>query len=256
MEDENGRSLEMSGALVRFWWVVFLGVLVGVSVAAWMVYALPSLTPREEPVYSAAARLFVTSAEGQYVRLSVPTPVETPGGGGGGGGPDSNLVIVDETPDFQPLLAAANLYPSLIESDQVAELREERYGLFQGDVFATAYTAVSTPQRFLAAQLPLIDIVATSPTAREAMALAQATADTFGIWIKREQDRAGVAPEDRILIQQLRAPSDAFPTGGPTFGLPILAAIAIAAAFVIIAVVLDQLFPRDATARRLQSETT
>ncbi len=248
----------MSGALVRFWWVVVLGVLVGVTIAAWMVYALPSLTPREEPVYSAAARLFVTSAEGQYVRLSVPTQVETPGGGGGrgSGGPDSDLVVVDETPDVQPLLAAANLYPSLIESDEVASLREENYGALQGDVFATAYTAVSTPQRFLPAQLPLIDIVATSPTAREAMALAQATADTFELWIKREQDQAGVAPEDRILIQQLRAPRDAFPTGGPTYGLPILAAIAIAAAFVIIAVVLDQVFPRDATARRLQSETT
>lgn len=240
----------MSAALVRFWWVVALGVFFGVTIAAWMVYALPSLTPREEPVYSAAARLFVTSAEGQYVRLSVPTQVETTGG------TDSDLVIVDETPDIQPLLAAANLYPSLIESDEVASLREEKYGALQGDVFATAYTAVSTPQRFLPAQLPLIDIVATSPTAREAMALAQATADTFGLWIKREQDQAGVAPEDRILIQQLRAPRDAFPSGGPTFGLPILAAIAIAAAFVILAVVLDQLFPRESTARRLQSETT
>lgn len=243
----------MSSALVRFWWVVSLGVFLGVTIAAWMVYALPSLTPREAPVYTAAARLFVTSAEGQYVRLSIPRAVETTEGGGGRGG---DLVVVDETPDVQPLLTAANLYPLLIESDEVAALREERFGVLPGDVIASAYTSVSTPQRYLPAQLPIVDIVAMSPTPRDATALAQATADTFELWVRRSQDRAGVAPKDRILIQQLRAPSDAFPSGGPSYGLPILAAIAVAAAFVILAVVLDQLFARDATVRRFQSETT
>jgi hypothetical protein len=243
----------MSAALLRFWWIVAAGAAFGLLIAVSMVYSLPSFTPRDKPVHTAAARLFVTSAEGQYVRLSVPTPVESPGTAGR---PDGGLVIVDETPDVQPLLAAANLYPLLIESDDVARLREEKFGLLTGEVSATAYTAVSTPQRFLPAQLPIIDIVATSPTPREAMSLAAATANTFDLWVKRAQDRAGVAPKDRILIEQLRAPREAFPSGGPSYGLPILAAIAIIAAFVILAVVLDQLLPRGATVRRLLSKTS
>jgi hypothetical protein len=246
----------MSAALVRFWWIVALGVVAGLTISASMVYSLPSLAPREDPVYTAAARLFITSAEGQYVRLKVPTPVASPGTAAGRGGGDGGVIVVDETPDVQPLLAATNVYPLLIESDEVAALREEKYGPMPGDVIATAFTAVSTPQRFLPAQLPIIDIVATSSSPREAMALAQATADTFELFIRRAQDRADVAPDDRILIEQLRAPREAFPSGGPSYGLPILAAIAIVAAFLILAVVLDQLFPRDATARRLQSETT
>jgi hypothetical protein len=242
----------MSAALQRFWWVVVLGASLGVTIAVGMVYSLPSFTPREPPVYSAAARLFVTSAEGQYVRLSVPRTVESPGGPGGTGG---GLVVVDETPNVQPLLAATNLYPSLIESDEVARLREERFGVLPGEVLATAYTSVSTPTRFLPAELPIIDILATSSTPRDAVTLAKATADTFEIWIKRAQDQADVAPRERILIEQLRAPREAFPSGGPSYGLPILAALAVAAAFAVLAVVLDQLFPREATARRLQSET-
>jgi hypothetical protein len=182
----------------------------------------------------------------------VPRQVETPGGSGGGEG---SLVVVDEMPNVQPLLAATNVYPLIIESDEVARLREEKFGALPGEVLATAYTAVSTPTRFLPAQLPIIDIVATSAAPREAITLAQATADTFEVWVRRAQNEAGVAPKERILIEQLRAPGDVFPSGGPSYGLPILAALAVAAAFAILAVVLDQLFPRDATARRLQSET-
>ncbi len=230
----------MSAALRRFKWVVGLGAFMGIVVAAWMVYELPSFTPREAPQYSAAARLFVTSAEGQYVRLSVPRTVETPNAGGEGA---TGSVVVNQAPNVEPLLAAANLYPLIIESDEVAQLRQKKYGNLAGEVFASAYTSVSTPTRFLPAQLPIIDVVATSGSARNSIALAQATAATFKVWIQRSQNRAGVAQRDRIVINQLRAPREAVVSGGPSWGLPILAAIAVASAFAILAIVLDQLIP-------------
>jgi hypothetical protein len=246
----------MSGALIRFWWMVALGVVVGLFVSLWMVYELPGFTPREQPVYTANARLFVTSSEGQYVRISVPRTVETDSadgtGRGGGGGP----LVVNDSPNVQPLLAAANMFPLLIESDEVAQLRERMFGPIPGDVVANAYSAVSTPQRYSPAQIPVIDIFATSPTTKQAISLAETTADAFKRWIRLEQDRAGVAPEARILIKQLRAPTVAYPSGGPSYGIPILAALAIMAAFGMIAVVIDQLFPRDSTSRQLQSETS
>jgi hypothetical protein len=245
----------MSAALLRFWWIVVLGVVAAIAGAVSMVYEIPGMAPRNAPTYTAAARLFVTSAQGQYVRLSVPRAVESevgPGGSQGSGGRrGGGQVVVNEAPNVQPLLAAANLYPLLIESDDVARLRENTYGMLPGTVTATAYTAVSTPMRFLPAQLPIVDIYATSSTPREAIALAEATADTFQTWIGRTQTRAGIPPKERILIDPLRAPREVLPSGGPSYGLPILAALAIMAAFAVIAVVLDQLFPRGARAARL-----
>lgn len=239
----------MSNALLRFWWVVVLGCVVGVGLAVWMVYEIPGFTPRDRTLWTAQARIFVTSSQGQYVRLSVPRSVEptTTAASQGqdatdraGGGP----VVFSETPNVQPLLAAANLYPLLIESDDVAKLREELYGPLPGTVYATAYSAVSTPSRFTPAQLPVIDIFATSGLPDQAIALAGATADTFKAWIRKEQDRARVAPKERIIIRELVAPSRTVPSGGPSYGIPVLVTMAIIAAFGTLAVVLDQLIPR------------
>ena len=260
----------MSAALQRFWWVVGLGCVVSIALAVWMVYEIPAFKPREQPVYNAAARLFVTSAEGQYIRLSVPRTAESAstsgdaargagsgaaesgGAGGAGGGP----IVFNQPPNVQPLLAAANLYPLLVESDDVARLREKMFGKLPGTVTANAYSAVSTPSRYSPAQIPVIDIFATSGTKQQAIALADATVDAFKEWIKAEQNRAKLTPEERILIQELRAPRQAFPSGGPSYGIPILVALAVMAAFGMLAVVLDQLVPRAAQAPELLQSGT
>jgi hypothetical protein len=241
----------VSGALLRFWWVVALGAFLGLLLAAWMVYELPSFTPKDKQTWTATARLLVTSSEGQYVRISVPRSVETgtssserTSGASGRGG--SGALVVDDVPNVQPLLTAANLYPLLIESDDVAKLRTKMFGKLRGSVRANAYSAVSTPQRFSPAQLPVIDIFATSGTSRESIALADATAKAFKSWIRAEQDRAGVTEKARILIQQLQAPGRTFPTGGPSYGIPVLVALAVVAAFGMLAILLDQLVPRGA----------
>ena len=249
----------MSSALLRFWWVVALGVVLGVGLATWIVYEIPSFQPREQLVYTAPARLFVTSAEGQYIRVSVPRVAETADGAGGRGsggssGGGGGQVVVDQPPNVQPLLAAANLYPLLIESDEVSQLRTKMFGPIPGTVTASAYTAVSTPTRFLPAQIPVIDIFATSPTTKQAIALADATVAAFKVWITRQQNRARLDPEERILIQELRAPRAALPSGGPSYGVPILVALAVAAAFAMLAFVLDQLVPRGAEVPQLQPQ--
>jgi len=242
----------MTAAIVRFWWVVTLGAVLGVLLAAWMLYDLPSLEARDRQVWTANARLFVTSSEGQYIRVSVPrsieqgTPASTAEGGAAARG--GGAVVTTEPPNVQPLLTAANLYPLLIESDDVARLRTKLYGKLQGTVIANAFTAVSTPTRFLPAQLPVIDIFATSSTPSQAVTLADATAKTFTRFIRTEQDRAGLSTKERIQIKQLKAPGQTMASGGPSYGLPLLVALAVAAAFCILAVLLDQLLPRRAPA--------
>jgi len=243
----------VTAALLRFWWIVVLGVLLGGLLAAWMVYELPGFEPRERPVWTATARLLVTSSEGQYIRVSVLRFVETEPSGdtargstsrSGGGG----SLRVRDVPNVQPLLTAANLYPILIESDDIARLRMQIFGKIQGTITANAYTAVSTPSRFIPAQLPVIDIFATSETPGQAVTLADATAKTFTRWIRKEQDRTGLSPKERILIKQLRAPGATFATGGPSYGIPILVALAVIAAFGMIAILLDHFVPRRAQA--------
>jgi len=250
----------VSAALLRFWWVVAIGVVAGIALAVTMIYEVPSFTPREPPEYTATARLFVTSSEGQYIRLSVPRTVDPgdatteagSGASGAGGGP----TVLNVPPNVQPLLQAANLYPLLIESDVVASVREDMFGPLPGTVRANAFSAVSTPQRYSPALIPVIDIFATSGTPRQAIELAEATADAFTRWVRREQNRAGLKPEERILIQELRAPRDAFPIGGASYGIPTLVALAVMAAFGMLAVVLDQIFPRRASAPVWESGTS
>lgn len=238
-----------------------MGVAVGVGLALWMVYELPSFTPRDKPVYTATARLYVTSSQGQYIRLSVPRLVDTGTPSGGtprnrGGYPASGSVVVNDPPNVQPLLNAANIYPLLIESDQVASQRKKMFGPLPGTVQANAYSAVSTPQRYSPAQIPIIDIFATSGTAKQAITLADATAAAFERFIKLQQDRAGIEPEERILIEQIQAPRTAFPSNGPSYGVPILVALAVIAAFGFLAVVLEQLFPRAVRVPQPQSGTS
>lgn len=246
--DEDGTGSPVTAALKRFWWLLVVGGVVGVVAAVSMVYSIPSFEQREARTYTAQARLFVTSPEGQYIRLSVPREVETGGEGRGsasGGGP----AITQVPPNVEPLLAAANLYPLLIVSDEVTQLRTKIYGPQTGSVTANAFSAVSTPQRFAPAQIPVIDIFATSGAPKQAITLANTTADAFGRWIRIEQNRAGIEPGARIIIRELQVPQVAVPSPGPSWGIPILVALAIVSAFAFLAVVLDQIYPRVAVAR-------
>lgn len=237
----------VAAALRRFWWLLAAGAVLGFLVAVSMVYKIPSFDLRDERTYTAQSRVFVTSPEGQYIRLSVPRTLEggasdRPSGAGG-------AAVTQVPPNVQPLLAAANLYPLLIVSDDVTKLRTKMFGSLPGRVTANAFSAVSTPQRYSPAQIPVIDIFATSGTPRQAIALANATSDAFRRWIQVEQDRAKLKPSERILIRELQVPQVAVPSPGPSWGVPMLIALALVAAFGFLAVVLDQLYPRTGFAR-------
>ena len=58
----------------------------------------------------------------------------------------------------------------------------------------TRTRAVSTPQRYAPAQIPVIDIFATSATAKEAITLADETAEAFKRYILQQQNRARSEP--------------------------------------------------------------
>jgi hypothetical protein len=231
-------------AVRRFWWVLALGGVFAVLVAFLMVYSVGAggVTHREKPVYTAEARLFVTSGDAPYLRTSVPR--EVPIGTDDAQTATRPVVQINDAPDVKTLVDAANVYPLLIESDDVANLRTQLYGDLPGEVTAQAIFASATANRYQPSQIPIIELFATSDRPKEAIALAAATSKTFQKWMAREQSRAGINPKQRIQIKDLETPTEATASGSEGIGLPILAVLAILTAFGAGAIMLDRMYPR------------
>lgn len=234
-------------ALRRFWWIVALGGVFALLVGVLMVYSVeaglpPKLTEREQPVYTAEARLFVTSGDAPYLRTSVPRSASVPIG------TDDNqtaAVQTNEAPDVSTLVDAANVYPLLIESDAVATLRSEMFkNLPVGTVEAQAIFSTATPSRYRPSEIPVIVLFGSSGSATAAIRLADATSKAFRTWIVREQTRAGIDPKQRILIAELETPTTATVVGGTELALPAMAVLALLTAFCATAILLDRNFPR------------
>jgi hypothetical protein len=232
-------------ALRRFWWILLLGAIVAAGAAVLMRYSVeptfpPKFTEREKPLYVARGRLFVTSGQAPYLRTAVTRFEEVPIGGG----ESATFSRVTDPPDVKTLVDAANVYPLLIESDDVSHLRDDIYGPLPGAVTAQAIFATATASRYQPSQIPVIELFATADTPDDAVALAAATSKAFQRWIVREQNRAGIEPKQRILVQELEAPSGTSAIGGGGIGLPVLALMAILTAFGAVAIMLDRMYPR------------
>ncbi|MGH3104408.1 MAG: hypothetical protein ACRDN6_09995, partial [Gaiellaceae bacterium] len=224
MVNTYGRSL------LRFWWVLLIGFAVAQLTTIAVVYRIdfstmpPTLTERTQPSYSASARLLVTSGESPFLRTRVTRIAEEPVAGGDTD-PDtpgvqeapanSNAAIfVTEAPETATLIQAANLFPLLIESDQVATVRDRLYGPLPGTIKAQAIFAVNTPSRFEPSRVPVIQLIAVADSPRQAIDLVTATTEAFGRWVTGEQRAAKLKPEERILIQPIQTPKSAAEFGG------------------------------------------
>jgi hypothetical protein len=231
-------------ALRRFWWLLVIGGLLAVAVGVLLTYSVsgfpPTFTQREKPEYVSEAKLFVTSGEAPYLRTAVTRTVVAPIGTTG---EDATTEVVED-PDVKTLVDAANVYPLLIESDDVAGLREDMFGLLPGEVTAQALFATATANRYLPSEIPVIEVFATAGTPDDATALASATTTAFKTWIVREQKTAGIPKGQRIQVRDLEAPQEPVATGGQSLGMPLLAVLAILTAFAAGANMLDRMYPR------------
>ena len=119
-------------AIKRFWWLIIVGV--AVSAGAYVVVLNhvngipPKLSTRFHPTYKASTQLLLTSSNHPFIRTATIT---------------TDTVTVDDkvkvqtgahAPDITTLLNAANLYPRLINSDQVAKIRKAKFGDLPGKV--------------------------------------------------------------------------------------------------------------------------
>jgi len=229
-------------ALKRFWWLLVLGLGIAAIAAIAAVARIdffsvpPSLEKRAQVVYTASARLLVTSSEAPYFRTTVTR--ELPGGEG-----EPTTQTFAGAPDIGTLISTANLYPILIESDEVQQLRQEMAGPLPGAITTRAIYEVNSPSRFELSQVPVVEIYAHSNTYAGAVDLAQATVEAFMAYVDQTQDEAGLGREERILLQEIQRPDGAVASGGASLSLPLMLFVVVAAAFVVLAILLDRLFP-------------
>ena len=236
-----------SAPLKRFPLVIALGVAVGAAFALTSVYTIdlgsfpPGLTERESPTYTAGTQLEVTSPVDPYYRSSVDVPVVTPATDEED--KPATTLSEQEEPGVAGIVAAANYYPYIIEGDDVRKLRERLFGPLEGEVQASAIGATTTPNRQEPGRLPFIQLVASSDSPQHAIDLAQQTAEAFIRYVRQQQVRRDIRPEQRLIIEQLRGPERTFQTGGTSMNLPLLIFVALVAVAVAVAYLLDRFFP-------------
>ena len=232
-------------ALKQYWWVLVLGIGVAIMAAIAAVYRIdlgsvpPGLEQRAQVTYTSSARLLVTSDEAPYFRTTVPRVTEVPGEGEEAASTTTFL----SAPDLGTLISTANLYPILVESDEVQEIRRELAGPLSGSVTSRAIYEVNSPNRFELSQVPVVEIFGHSDTLGGAVEITQATVEAFRTYIDQRQDAANLARDERILVQQIQRPTGAVASGGSSLSLPLMLFVVISAAFVALAFLLDRLFP-------------
>lgn len=254
-KDQHSMS-EYVGACRRFWWVILIGVVVALAAG----YEVAK--HHKAPTYSATLKMIVDSRSRPFLRTGVTSvtaqpartqvikvPVKTKTGATTY---TTRLItipqsptVASQAPDTQTLVAAANLYPSLIESDAVASVRDKLFGQTHGTVTAVAEFSTNAPSgKFVASSFPLIDITAQSVGPRAAKKLTWDTFVAFKHWLVANQTATAVPPAERIQVRPLVAAKTTTRTAHTHVGVAVVVLLAILAAVVFFAIVLDKLVPR------------
>jgi len=228
-------------SLRRYWWLLLLGLGVALIAAIAMVYRInfgsvpPTLEKREQLTYTASARILVTSAEAPYFRTRVTREVATTEG--------EEPQEVGSAPDLGTLISTANLYPILIESDEVRRIREEKAGPLPGTITTRAIYEVNSPSRFELSQVPVVEVYGSAASPAAAIQITQATVNAFMTYVDGIQDGARLERRERILLEELEQPQNAIASGGTSLSLPFMVFMVISGAFVALAILLGRLFP-------------
>ena len=247
-------------ALQRFWWVLVIGLVFALLAALSARFSIgilpPSLDEKDPVTWTAESRLLITSSENPHFRaqktVDVPQgpPVETTeetggtdGGEQSGDDPGLRTVPVSSPPDLNTIVRNANTYPYIIESDEVAEYRRERFGELPGAVQALGVTSVVTANRIELTEIPIIRLIAVADTPEDAVGLADKTGKAFIGWLEQFQGENEIDPRDRMVVEQLNVPTGAVASAGPSTSLPVLVFIVVFAAFCVLAILLDRLLP-------------
>ena len=253
-------------AWLRFWWLLAIGAGAGLFVG--VVIA----NKHKPPTYFAQQQLMVDSGSGPFLRTSVTTVqqqpprsqitrVPAPGTGTSTGAQKGTrptvtsttqvvtvpqpAQVLTQTPATAAPVQAANLYPVLISSDVIANLRDKMFGHLDGKVYSQALYQQNPAQgRFRPSMFPIISIGAQASTPAGARKLANATSSAFRRWLLLSQKATGIPKKQRILVHPLVWPRNVSVQTHTRRGLAAIAGAAVLAGFLALALGIDNLVPR------------
>lgn len=194
------------------------------------------LTPRKVQTWKSDAFLQVTS---QNFPLGRDTPAYTNG---------SQRHPSSAKGDPARLSYLTTVYSQLATNDTV--IRQVGIDPTKPEKGTLTVTALSGPAYSNPAILNILDFTATGPTAERAVGLASRSSKAFQSWLVGQQERAGIAPDDRVIAQEYKSatPAERISSTGKT--LPVIVFLTVFGATIGLALVLENLRPPPGRATR------
>lgn len=249
-------------ALVRFWWVALLGIVLAGIAFTFATYTVklglpPKLTARAKSTYSASTQLLITSKRDPNLSAAnvnarvIPLGTVTPATGAtststgtaatqaytydSSGGADGDLQRLDEI---------ANNLPPRVTSDPVLKLRNKLFGRINGTVTAANPYAFSGAGGFRSGPLPYIRISGTAGSPQDAKDITNQTAVAFKQWFEARQVANHIPVNSRVVVEQVNSADRATAGGGTKPLLGVAAALLVLLGASGLALALDRLIPR------------
>jgi hypothetical protein len=249
-------------ALVRFWWVALLGIVLAGLAFTFATYAVklglpPKLTARAHSTYSASTQLLITSkrdpnlsaanVNAKVIPLGTVTPATGPTSTSTGtaatqaytydssGGADGDLQRLDEI---------ANNLPPRVTSDPVIKLRNSLFGRINGTVTAVNPYAFSGAGGFRSGPLPYIRISGTAGSPQDALDITNQTAVAFKQWFEARQVANSIPVRSRVVVEQVNSANRVTVGGGSKPLLGVAAALLVLLGGSGLVLALDRLVPR------------
>jgi hypothetical protein len=253
-------------AVVRFWWVALLGIVLALLAFTFATYRVsgfpPKLEARSHSTYSASTQLLITSKGEPYLSSTnvnakiIKLPDSTaPSTTGTTVVPQQNSTYDSGSGadgDLQRLVEIANSLPPRVTSDTVIRLRNKLYGRIAGTVTAVNPYAFSGAGGFREGPLPFIKITGTANSPQDATDITNQTAQAFKHWFESRQTISKI--KNPVIVEQVNSAGTAFPNGGskPLLGIAAALLVLLGAAGLVLA--LDRLIPRGSAPRSRSAE--
>jgi hypothetical protein len=248
----------MLRALLRFWWVAIVGIVLAGVVFVFATYTVefgvpPKLTARAKSTYTSSTQLLITSKHDPYLSSTNVNAQTIPLGTVSSTDTAGNTTVQENKTydsgsgadgDLQRLAEIANTLPPRVTSDTVIRLRDERFGRIPGTVNAVNPYAFSGAGGFREGPLPFIKVTGTSDSPQNAIDITNRTVFAFKQWYAGEQAAAKTKPANRVLVEQVNTAAAATANGGAKPLLGVGAAFLVLLGAAGFALALERLIPR------------
>jgi hypothetical protein len=255
---------QMLRALVRFWWVAIVGILLAGLVFVFATYKVtlgvpPKLEARAQSTYTASTQMLITSKRDPYLSAAnvnnkvikypsgtTDTTTGTTTGTTGTTAPTQTYGYDNSGADgdLQRLVEIANSLPPRVTSDPVINLRNKDYRRIDGSVTAVNPYAFSGAGGFRSGPLPYIKITGTANSTQDALDITNFTAVAFKLWFEARQKDSGTKVSNRVIVEQVNSADTAVASGGSKPLLGVAAGLLVLLGTAGLALALERLIPR------------